>query len=549
MRLTKLATLLLALILSVNAGSRLNAQELAASEDPEIQLATVELDGTALFRVRGVSSLPADVRAQRIHDQIVAVASDRSLGVESLRVVDENGVTRILARDLPVVAVVDADAALEQVGRVALASAHLDRIRRAITEYRQSRSPEALRRAMVWSLAATAILALALALVIWGGRQANRLLTRRLQARIHSVEIQSFQVMRAEQIWTTLRSIVTAARTIALLAIAVVYLGFVLAQFPWTRSLSGDMVTFALVPVRVIGNGLVASIPSLVFLTVLIVVVRLALRIIRLFFDSVARGAVKLENFDPEWAEPTYKILRLAVIAFTLVVGYPYIPGSNTAAFRGISVFIGIVFSLGSSAAIGNIIAGYMMTYRRALKVGDRVKIGDTIGDVIQMRLQVTHLRSFKNEEIIIPNAQIMAGEVLNYSSLSRDRGLILHTEVGIGYETPWQQVEALLLTAADRTEGLSKEPRPFVLEKRLGDFAVTYELNAYCVDVKAMMPLYAALHRNILDVFNECGVQIMTPAYESDPPEPKVAPPDTWNAPLLAASAATATSRGRPSP
>jgi small-conductance mechanosensitive channel len=224
--------------------------------------------------------------------------------------------------------------------------------------------------------------------------------------------------------------------------------------------------------------------------------------------------------------------VRLAVVAFALVVGYPYIPGSSTAAFQGITVFIGIVFSLGSSAVIGNIIAGYMMTYRRALKVGDRVKIGDTVGDVIDTRLQVTHLRSLKNEEIIIPNAQIMNGEVLNYSSLAHDKGLILHTEVGIGYETPWHQVEAMLLTAAERTEGLAKEPSPFILEKRLGDFAVTYELNAYCHDVKAMMPLYAALHRNILDVFNACGVQIMTPAYEGDPAEPKVAPPETWHAP-----------------
>jgi len=324
-----------------------------------------------------------------------------------------------------------------------------------------------------------------------------------------------------------------AVKTVAFLTVVLLYFGFVLAQFPWTRSLSGNMVAFALVPLRVLGGGLVASIPSLVFLTVLFVVVRLVLRVIRLFFDAVRDRTVTIGEFEPEWAEPTYKILRLAVIAFALIVGYPYIPGSSTAAFQGITVFIGIVFSLGSSAAIGNIIAGYMMTYRRALKVGDRVKIGDTVGDVIDTRLQVTHLRSLKNEEIIIPNSQIMNGEVLNYSSLARETGLILHTEVGIGYDTPWQQVEAMLLAAAERTEGLAKTPPPFVLEKRLGDFAVTYELNAYCNDVKAMMPLYAALHRNILDVFNACGVQIMTPAYEGDPSEPKVVPPEKWHAPL----------------
>jgi small-conductance mechanosensitive channel len=533
MALTRPVTLSLVVMLCLTAGRQLWAQQPAAADDAEIQVAPVELDGAELFHVRGVSSLPAPMRARRIHDQIVAVASDPRIAVESLRVVDENGLTRIVANDQPIMAVVDADAALEQVGRIALAAANVDRLRRAITDYRQARSPAALRRAAIRSLAATAILALCIVALVWGGRRADEALTRRFKSRIQSVGIQSFQLMRAEQIWSSLRSALFAVRTIAFLAVVLLFAGFVLAQFPWTRSMSRDMVGFALVPVRVIGGGLIASIPSLVFLTVLFVVIRVTLRVIRVFFGAVRDGTVRLRNFDPDWSEPTYKILRLAVIAFALVVGYPYIPGSSTAAFQGISVFIGIVFSLGSSAAIGNIIAGYMMTYRRALKLGDRVKIGETVGDVIDMRLQVTHLRSLKNEEIIIPNSQIMTGEVLNYSSLAREHGLILHTEVGIGYDTSWQQVEAMLLAAAGRTEGLASTPPPFVLEKRLGDFAVTYELNVYCSDVKAMMPLYAALHRNILDVFNACGVQIMTPAYEGDPAEPKIVPPEKWHAPV----------------
>jgi small-conductance mechanosensitive channel len=300
---------------------------------------------------------------------------------------------------------------------------------------------------------------------------------------------------------------------------------------------------------RVIGSGIVAHIPSLVFLTVLFFFVRLALKLIRLFFEAVGRGTVVLANFDAEWAQPTYKIVRIAVVAFGLIVAYPYIPGSESEAFKGISLFIGIVFSLGSSSAVSNIIAGYMMTYRRAFKVGDRVKIDDSVGDVVEMRLQVTHLRSLKNEEIVIPNSQILGGEVLNYSSLARTHGLILHSEVGIGYETPWRQVEAMLLAAAERTPGLEREPRAFVLLKKLGDFAVTYELNVYCKNIRAMNELYTALHRNILDVFNEYGVQIMTPAYEGDPDEPKVVPPTQWYtapASIPAEPAAPATARER---
>jgi small-conductance mechanosensitive channel len=221
--------------------------------------------------------------------------------------------------------------------------------------------------------------------------------------------------------------------------------------------------------------------------------------------------------------------MRFGIVAFALVVAYPYIPGSGSDAFKGISIFIGILFSLGSSSAIANIIAGYMLSYRRAFKVNDRVRIGDVTGDVTEVRVQVTHLRTVKNEEVIVPNSSILNNEIVNYSSYARREGLILHTEVGIGYETPWRQVEGMLLLAAERTGGLLRTPPPFVRQTKLGDFAVTYELNAYCADAQQMGPLYTEMHRSILDVFNEYGVQIMTPAYEGDPPEPKIVPKEAW--------------------
>jgi small-conductance mechanosensitive channel len=318
---------------------------------------------------------------------------------------------------------------------------------------------------------------------------------------------------------------------VVVLTVTLIYAGFVFAQFPWTRRLSRRLGTAVLDSFRVIGGGMIDAVPALIFLTVLFFVARLALRVTRLFFDAVSRGSVTLRAFDPEWAGPTYKIVRVAIIALALVVAYPYIPGSQSDAFKGVSIFLGVVLSLGSSSAISNIIAGYMMTYRRAFRIGDRVKIGNIIGDVIEFRLQVTHLRSFKNEEIIVPNSQILTSEVLNYSSIARTEGLILHTEVGIGYETPWRQVEAMLLVAADRTPGLLRDPRPFVWVRKLGDFAITYELNAYCRHAQAMGRLYTELHRNILDVFNEYGVQIMTPAYENDPRTPKVVARQDWYA------------------
>jgi small-conductance mechanosensitive channel len=284
-------------------------------------------------------------------------------------------------------------------------------------------------------------------------------------------------------------------------------------------------------PLRTTASAAVRSIPDVVFLAVLFFVFRMLLGLTRLFFEAIEEGAVTFAGFQPDWAQPTYRAVRLALIAFALVMAFPYIPGSNSAAFQGVSIFLGVLLSLGSSSAIANIVAGYMLIYRRAFKVGDRIKIGQSLGDVIETRLQVTHLRSPKNEELIIPNSQILSADVVNYSSLARARGLILHTEVGIGYDVSWRQVEAMLLAAADRTPGLLAQPRPFVLEKRLAEFAVIYELNVYCANASAMGRLYAALHRNILDLFNEHGVQIMTPAYEGDPPEPKVVPRERWHA------------------
>jgi small-conductance mechanosensitive channel len=261
-------------------------------------------------------------------------------------------------------------------------------------------------------------------------------------------------------------------------------------------------------------------------------VVRTALRVVRLFFEAVEQGKVTLQHFEADWAMPTYKIARLAIIVLGIVIAYPYIPGADSAAFKGVSLFLGVVLSLGSSTAVSNIIAGYMMTYRRAFRVGDRVSIGEVVGDVTAMRLQVTHLRTTKNEEVVVPNSSVISGHVINYSTLARKDGLLLHTTVRIGYETPWRQVEALLLEAASRTDGLAALPQPFVLQTALGEFAVSYELNVGCADPHQMFPLYSAVHRNILDVFNEYGVPIMVPAYEGDPEKPKVVPREKWYAP-----------------
>jgi small-conductance mechanosensitive channel len=334
-----------------------------------------------------------------------------------------------------------------------------------------------------------------------------------------------------DQIWRALTGLLNLAWGLALAVAAYAYLHYVLGLFPWTRGVANHLYAIAIDPLRTMGSGLVGIIPNLVFLAILIVIVRYVLRLIRVLFDGVGSGTITLKGFDPEWAAPTYRLARMLVIVFAIVVAYPYIPGSESGAFKGVSLFIGIIFSLGSSSFISNFIAGYSMTYRRAFRVGDRVKIGDQVGDVEQIRLLVTHLRTVKNEEVVVPNSTILGNEIVNYSSLARNPGLILHTTVGIRYDVPWRQVEAVLLEAAARTPGLRGEPAPFVLKQELRDFYVTYEINVYCDTPQKMASLYTKLHGNILDVFNEYGIQIMVPAYEGDTEQAKIVPKEQWYA------------------
>lgn len=505
------------------------AQDPAA--DGEVS-AQVVVDGAVLFRVRGTSAFPADKRAQSIAERIVAIAADPGFKREDLRI-DESqaGVALVMAGSTRVMAVYAADAELEGVDARTLAATVAVRVGEALDAWRQDRLPATLVRNGLYAAGAT----LALGLGIWVGmllmRRWRGFAEKHIGTRIHDLKVFGFRVFGARQMWAALNGALNLLWVAAVLMALHVYLSTVLLLFPWTRGFAIDLIALLVEPLRTIALGFLAALPDLVFLAVLFVLFRYVLRLIKLFFNNVGAGRLTLTDFEPEWALPTYRLIKVLLIAITAAVAYPYIPGSDSDAFKGMSLLLGVIISLGSSSVIGNIIAGYTMTYRRVFKLGDRVRIGGYTGDIHEARLLVTHLRTLKNEIVAIPNSMILGGEVVNYSKLAGKTGLILHTNVGIGYETPWRQVEALLLEAAARTPGLLREPPPFVMHQKLGDFCVDYEINAYCNDAHAMSGLYSTLHRNILDVFNEYGVQIMTPAYEGDPAAPKLVPREQWYA------------------
>jgi small-conductance mechanosensitive channel len=505
--------------------ARPTAEDLASSTPT----APVVVDGVTLFSVRGIAAYAAEQRAADIGRRIVSLAEDSSVSADSLTVVPSADYDEILTGTRRVMVILDADARLEGLRRTILAQTLARSIHDAILRYRQDRDPSRLTGAGARALAATLVLVALLFGVGWVHRRLRTRVEARYKARVKGVQIRSFQLVRSEQLWRAVTGILTAVWVGFALVVVYLYLQYVLTSFPWTRGLGLGLSGTVAGPLRVFAGGAISVFPKLVFLAVFIFITRYLLKVVRLFFDAVGAGTVTFGSFDPEWATPTYKLVRILIVALAVVVAYPYVPGAQTDAFKGVSLFIGVVFSLGSSSFIGNVIAGYSMTYRQTFRAGDIVKIGQHVGAVETAGLMVTRLRTPKNEEVIVPNSQILGADVVNFSTLAKQRGLILHTTVGIGYETPWRQVEAMLLEAANRTEGLLKEPKPFVLQTALGDFAVTYEINVYC-DAPALMPrLYTALHRNILDVFNEYGVQIMTPAYEGDPEQPKLVPREAW--------------------
>jgi small-conductance mechanosensitive channel len=487
--------------------------------------AMVFFDGKPLFEVRGVSALPAAERAHLVRERITAAADDPAFDPADLTLEPvANGVS-IAGPGHSIVTVYDADARLEEIEAAVLATAIEARIVRAITAYRADRTPEGVRTAWrtagLWTLGYLALIATLLVLMRSGGRMIDRY----VNARIGRWEARARNVVQLKAIWRTIRTLLHYAFVALGLLSTYIWLNGVLLALPATRETGRDALALVADPIRRIFAGIVAAIPNLIAIAVIVAITWYVLRIAGRFFGMIGAGRLRFRNFDPEWSSPTERLVRVLIVLFAAIMAYPYIPGSSSEAFRAISIFAGVMFSLGATSIVANLVAGQSLIYRRAFRVGDRIEVAGVLGDVEELTAQATYIRTLKNERVTVPNALVLGSQVTNYSQLTREQGLILHTEVGIGYEVPWQQVEEMLLEAARRTEGALRDPGPFVLQKKLGDYSPVYEINIYTRDAKAMPQTYTRLHAAIQDVFAERGIQIMTPSYVADPAEAKVPP------------------------
>ncbi|MDN4165695.1 mechanosensitive ion channel [Cytophagales bacterium LB-30] len=309
--------------------------------------------------------------------------------------------------------------------------------------------------------------------------------------------------------------LLTGLRYLVIFITFYISLPLLFSLFPWTKGIADTLLELILSPVRKIVLGIFHYVPNLLTIAVVYIFTKYTVKFLRFITDEIERGALTVTGFYPDLAKPTFNIVRVLLYAFMLVMIWPYLPGSDSEVFKGVSVFLGVLLSLGSSSAISNMVAGLVITYMRPFKVGDRVKIGEIVGDVVEKSMLVTRIRTIKNEDITVPNASVLSGHTVNYSTAAEGEGLIMHTTVTIGYDVPWQVVHELLISAAKKTEGILETP-PFVLQTSLDDFYVSYQLNAYTRQANKMAAIYSELHRNIQDSFNEAGVEIMSPHYRA---------------------------------
>ena len=381
--------------------------------------------------------------------------------------------------------------------------------------------PEAAVRSVAlglfWAVGFTLMMIL-VARALWGVQRIAEIRVQQWKGTlIQSIRVKRAELFAPERLAEIINLAVKLITRSTIVVAIYFYITSVFALFTFSQAWADKLVGYVLSPATAAVMAVVNYLPNLFTVIVIILVAYYLVRLVRWFFLEVEKGTIPLPGFYNDWAMPTYKIVRFLAIAFVLVVVFPYLPGSDSPAFQGVSIFIGVLFSLGSSSAIANVVAGVVLTYMRALEPGDRVKIGETTGDVIEKTLLVTRVRTPKNVEISIPNAMVLGNHIINYSASARDGGgLLLHTAVTIGYDVPWRQVHELLIESARRTENLLAEPAPFVLQTGLSDFYPEYELNAYTNEPNKMAKTYSDLHANIQDVFNDAGVEILSPHYSA---------------------------------
>lgn len=475
----------------------------------------VSVEGNTIFLIyEGIGSVTAEQRASAVSERIRKLIYTND-DVSTITGADSPYGTAVMLGDRVLTIVTDEDAKHYHASRPVVANYLAVRVRDALAQGRSEHTPRFLIQAAIKGLVTLAVYAV----IVWLVVRIGRWLLKKLHTastRIGGITIQRSQLLAGERIAAILINGVRLFRVLLLISLTWVFLATEFNYFPWTREHGELLLNYVVRPVRLVGLAFLNYVPNLFYIAVIVTLMYFVLKVVRSLLREVELSNIRISSFYPEWAQPTYKIVRFLLIAFTAVVIYPYLPGENSPAFKGIGIFIGVLFSLGSTSAVANVVAGVILIYTRGFRIGDWVRIGDNMGEVTQQTMLATHLKTIKNEEIILPNSVILGGFVTNYSMLAQKDKLILYTSVTIGYDQPWRKIHELLIEAALKTKNILQTPAPFVLQNALDDSFVTYEINAYTDKPLLMVFTYSDLRANIQDVFFAAGVEIMSPTFHA---------------------------------
>lgn len=412
--------------------------------------------------------------------------------------------------------VTENDALWANVSSVELTKQHAERIDSSL---RAAREESSIARVLLRGVKVVGVLVITLLVIFLIVRLSRRIemaVARNRKSKLRPIVYRSYTVLTEHQIKQAIRSVVRLLRWMIFLVSLYLLIPVILGIFPEARGWSDSLFGLIVNPFRRLGLAMWHYLPKVFAIFAILVVVHDVLRLIRYFFREISVGHLKVQGFHQDWGKPTFSIVKVLVYAFTLVLVFPYLPGSNSPIFQGVSVFLGLLVSLGSSSAIANIVAGIVITYMRPFKIGDRIRIGDTVGDVVEKGLLVTRIRSITNEAVTIPNSTLLATKTINYETYSQEEGggAMVYVPVSFGFEVPWQDVREILLEAVRRTEGIEQMPAPFVLQMGLSHNGVEYQVGGYTRRSKEMLVLRSTLYANIIDVSTERGVELLSPTY-----------------------------------
>jgi small-conductance mechanosensitive channel len=353
-----------------------------------------------------------------------------------------------------------------------------------------------------------------LAGLFWAKRRAFEAIEKKRE-RLPALRFRGLELVAARTLYRNLVALIWVIYAAASLMVTVIALLLVFIQFPHTQQYARQVGLWLWEPVVQIGKGILGYLPNLFYILIVILVTRFILRILAFIFRAAERGVISLEPWiHRDVVRPTAMITKAVIVVVALFFIAPLIPGTGSTAAKGISIILGLMISFGSTSTVGNFVAGIVLMYMRPFQLGDRVKVGETVGDVIERTFLYTKVTTIKNEEVIIPSLTALSAPLINYSTRAAGQGLILHTQITISYDAPWRRVHELLLGAAERTENVLRDPKPFVLQTALNDFYVSYQINVYTCNPERMAEIHSHLHQNIQDAFNEGGVEICSPHY-----------------------------------